>query len=220
MPHLDPAVPSVRTVVEQYRTEKMPRRASTQHGYLSWLNNYILPEWGDGARTNAQARPAELWLQTLTLSPKSKAHIRGLMRIRWDYAMWAGHVPTQRNPMELVTVKGATLRTRKPRSLTAEQFRHLLVAFGDAVRFRTFAFVAVSLGLRVSEVLGLKWQDVNWLEKTITIERGVVRQIVDDVKSRHSAKTMAIDGELLEVLKHWHRLPSSPHLKTGYSLRL
>lgn len=71
--------------------------------------------------------------------------------------------------------------------------------------FRTFVLIAVSFGLRISEVLGLKWQDVNWLEKTINIERGVVKQIVDDVKSRHSAKTMVIDDVLLEVLKHWRQ---------------
>lgn len=54
-------------------------------------------------------------------------------------------------------------------------------------------------------MLGLKWSDVNWLEKTMSIERGVVRQIVDDLKPRHSAKTMAIDDELLEVLTHWRQ---------------
>lgn len=205
MPQPKTAVATVKRLVEQYKTEKMPRRASTQRSYESWLNNYVLPNWGDVPLTNAQARPVELWLQSLKLSPKSKLHIRGLLRVLWDYAMWAGHVPTTRNPMELVSVKGATHRTRKPRSLTAEQFRQLLTAFSDDVCFRTFVLIAVSFGLRISEVLGLKWQDVNWLEKTINIERGVVKQIVDDVKSRHSAKTMVIDDELLEVLKHWRQ---------------
>jgi hypothetical protein len=27
-------------------TEKMPERASTKRGYLIWVNNYILPRWG------------------------------------------------------------------------------------------------------------------------------------------------------------------------------
>ena len=47
----------------------------------------------------------ELWLQTLGLAPKSRAELRGLLRILWEFAMWRGDVATQRNPMELVTVK-------------------------------------------------------------------------------------------------------------------
>jgi len=205
MPQSKAEALTVNALVKQYKAEKMPRRASTQRSYESWLNNYVLPHWGDAPLTDAQARPVELWLQSLKLSPKSKLHIRGLLRVLWDYAMWAGHVPTARNPMELVSVKGTTHRTRKPRSLTAQEFQQLLSSVGDDVCFRTFVLIAVSFGLRISEVLGLKWQDVNWLEKTINIERGVVKQIVDDVKSRHSAKTMVIDDGLLDVLKHWRQ---------------
>ena len=49
----------------------------------------------------------------------------GLIRALWDFAMWRGDVPTQRNPMELVTIKGATRRVRRPRSLTVEEFQQL-----------------------------------------------------------------------------------------------
>jgi len=63
-----------------------------------------------------------------------------------------------------------------------------------------------ALSLRISELLGLQWSDVDWLGKTLRIERGVVKQIVDDVKSSHSAKTMAIADELLEVLKLWRQV--------------
>ena len=34
--------------------------------------------------------------------------------------MWRGEVPAQRNPMELVTIKGATKKTR---NLTVEEFQ-------------------------------------------------------------------------------------------------
>jgi len=37
--------------------------------------------------------------------------------------MWRGEVPAQRNPMELVTIKGATKKTRQPRNLTVEEFQ-------------------------------------------------------------------------------------------------
>jgi integrase len=201
----DRATPTVRTLVEQYRTEKMPARASTRRGYETWLDNHVLPRWGDSGLTDLQARPVELWMQSLSLAPKSKLHIRGLLSILWDYAMWRGDVPTQRNPMELVTIKSASQRVHKPRSLTAEQFKSLMETLGNNASWRTMLLLAVSFGLRISEVLGLKWKDVDWLGKTIRIERGVVKQIVDDVKSSCSARTMVCADELLEVLKVWRQ---------------
>jgi integrase len=41
------------------------------------------------------------------------------------------------------------------------------------------------------------------LNKTLRIERGIVKQIVDSVKTKASARTMVIADELLEVLKVW-----------------
>jgi len=49
-------------------------------------------------------------------------------------------------------------------------------------------------------VLGLKWKDVDWLGKTVSIRRGVVKAVVD-VKCRHSARNMACADELLDILK-------------------
>lgn len=97
---------TVNSLTTLYRAEKMPQRYSTRRGYERWLRNYILPRWGEQPITEMQARPIELWLQSLPLAPKSKAHIRGMLRVLWDYAMWRGDVSTQRNPVELVTVRG------------------------------------------------------------------------------------------------------------------
>jgi integrase len=104
-----------------------------------------------------------------------------------------------RNPIDLVVVKGATTRVRKPRSLTVEQFQKLNALLKEP--FRTIALVSVCLGLRVSELLALRWQDVDWLGAKLNIERGIVTQIVDDVKTDSSRKSLTIDEELLEVLE-------------------
>src|SRR6266849_9742138 len=126
-----------------------------------------------------------------------------MLSILWDYAMWRGDVPTQRNPMELVRIKGANKRLRKPRSLTPEEFHALMEALAGDVCSRTMLLLAVSFGLRISEVLGLKWKDVDWLGKALRIERAVVKQIVDDVKTSCSARSMVIADELLVTLKQW-----------------
>ena len=196
-------VPTVSELVEQCRVEKMPERPSTKRGYETYLKNHIVPRWGNVAITDMKPRAVELWLGTLQLAPKSKVHIRGLLRLLWDYAMYSEAVPVHRNPMELVRIKAASRPVRLTRSLTVEQFHKLLDAIGDEPRWRTMLLIAVSFGLRISEVLGLKWKDVDWLNKTVTIERGVVKQIVGDVKSRGSARKMSCAEELIELLSRW-----------------
>ncbi len=198
---LSSAVPTVNTLVEQYRAEKMPIRSDTRRSYEVWLSNHIIPKWGDCALPDVQARPVELWIESLTLAPKSKVHIRGVLSILWDFAMWRGDVPTERNPMELVTIKGATKRTRKPRSLTVDEFQRFVRHLDEP--FRTMALICVCFGLRISEALALKWSDVDWLNGRLRVERGIVCQIVDDVKTSESRRTLHIDKDMLDTLKLW-----------------
>jgi integrase len=150
-----------------------------------------------------QARPVELWLHTLKLSPKSRVHIRALLHVLWDYAMWRGDTPTQRNPMELVTIRGATRRMRPPRSLTVEDFQRFVKELKEP--FYTMALICVCFGLRISECLALKWRDVDWSNGKLNVERGIVRQQVDDVKTIYSQRQMSINREVLGVLKAGRR---------------
>ena len=153
--------PTVTTLIEQYRAEKMPTRLDTNRGYESWIRVHILPKWGNKSITDLQARPVELWLESLPLAPKSRTHIRGILSSLWNFAMWKQDIPMQVNPISLVRVKGASKRLRQPRSLTVEQFRLLLSHLEEP--FGTMALVCICFGLRISECLALRWSDVDWL---------------------------------------------------------
>jgi len=177
----------------------MPSRRSTARVYRSFLSNHILPKWGDTAIQAVQPRPVELWLRDLPLSPKSKTHVRSLMHGLLEFAMWSGVLDINRNPMSLVQNKGATRRVRKPRSLTVEEFTSLLKELREP--FATMAIVSVCLGLRISETLALQWADVDWLNSQIHVRRGIVNQIVDDVKTEGSARAFTLTSDLLERLK-------------------
>jgi integrase len=110
----------------------------------------------------------------------------------------------QVNPISLVTIKGASKRVRQPRILTVEQFRLLVTHLREP--FNTLALMCVCFGLRISEALALKWADVDWLNGTLRVERGIVQQIVDDVKTDDSRRTLTIASELLGVLKIWKQI--------------
>ncbi|MCU1271140.1 MAG: site-specific integrase [Acidobacteriaceae bacterium] len=193
--------PTVNLLVEQYRAEKMPQRLDTNRGYESWIRVHILPRWGQNLITDLQARPVEMWLESLPLAPKSRTHVRGILSSLWNFAMWKQDIPTQVNPISLVTVKGASKRIRQPRSLTVEQFR--LLASHLKKPFNTMALLCVCFGLRISECLALRWSDVDWLNSKLRVERGIVEQNVDDVKTPESQQSLYIAAEILDVLKLW-----------------
>jgi integrase len=199
---------TVRSVIERYEAERMPSRPSTARVYRCFLKNHILPKWGDTGIRAVQPRPVELWLRELPLSPRSKTHVRSLMHGLVEFAMWAGLLDISRNPVSLVRNIGATRKVRKARSLTAEQFHALLKELHEP--FATMAFISVCLGLRISEALALRWADVDWLGSKLSVRRGIVNQIVGDVKTQGSAKTFNLAGELMERLKIWKQSSEFP----------
>lgn len=192
---------TVRSVIAKYEAERMPTRHTTARVYRSFLNNHILPMWGETEIQAVKPRPVELWLRELPLSPKSKTHVRSLMHALVEFAMWAGMLEVSRNPISLVQNAGATQKVRKARSLTVEQFQVLLKELHEP--FATMALLSVCLGLRISEALALKWADVDWLGSRLSVRRGIVEQVVGDVKTQGSARTFALTSELLERLRMW-----------------
>ncbi len=153
--------PTVLNIAEQYRIEKLSKlRYSTQMANSSWLDRHILPRWGELPITDLQPRPVELWLESLPLAPKTRGHLREVLHRLVDFAMWCGAVPVGVNPISLVTVRGASKRKKQPRSLTVEEFHALSKHLSEP--FKTMVLLQLCLGLRVSELLALRWRDVDW----------------------------------------------------------
>jgi len=85
--------------------------------------------------------------------------------------------------------------------LTVDEFQTFIRQLAEP--FRTMALLCCCLGLRISECLALRWSDVDWLDGKLLVERGIVCQQVDDVKTAESRKKMTIDRELLTDLQTW-----------------
>ena len=56
----------------------------------------------------------------------------------------------------------------------------------------------------------LRWSDVDWLNGLLRVERGIVEQNVDDVKTDESRKSLAVADELLTRLKVWKQTTEFP----------
>ena len=63
--------------------------------------------------------------------------------------------------------------------------------------------VAQCLGLRVSEISALQWEDLDIEGRQLLVQRSVVNGRVDDVKTEYSHDHVPIHESLLKVLLAW-----------------
>jgi integrase len=176
---------------------------STAKGYLNILNRYLRPRWGDMRLTDVRPAAVQDWFNRLSVAPKSRAHIRGLMRRLFEKAMLWEMFDVQRNPIDLVEIKGVSKRTRVPTVLTNQQFHAVLERLHDPQR--TMVMIALCTGLRVSEILALQWGDFDFEQATIRVTRAVVNGRVNDVKTEYSADCLPLDSALASMLDSWHK---------------
>jgi integrase len=147
-------------------------------------------------------------------APKTKAHIKNVLHILHDAAMLWEYIPVQRNPMSLIRIEGADRRQKEPIVLTMAEFRRLLAEI-KCEPHRTMVLVAACLGLRISEVLGLRWQDLDWIRGEVKIRRGVVNGVTDDTKTPASKQQLPFDAAVISALKSW-RLQASFAAESDY----
>jgi integrase len=139
----------------------------------------------------------EAWLKTLPLARGTRAKIRNIMSalyshaIRWEWA--------EGNP--ITSVRQSAKREKIPEILTVKELIDLLAAIPEP--FRTAVFLDGSSGLRVGELLGLKWEDVDFDRNVIHIRRSVVKQRIGPPKTEASQKPVPMDTELANSLWLW-----------------
>src|SRR5437899_6485461 len=63
--------------------------------------------------------------------------------------------------------------------------------------------LAISTGVRLSELFALKWLDFNWEALTVLVRRAIVDGVVGEVKTKYSQSGLPLDPALAEILFTW-----------------
>lgn len=194
---LQVANPKFGAVIERYQREELPERFSTRVSYRSLLKKWIQPKWGDNLLSEIHALEVEHWLKSLPLAAKTRANLRNLMHVLFECARRWELVNV--NPIELVRQSGR--RQRVPRRLTIEELRRLLTQLEQP--YNTMVILAACLGLRVGEILGLQWGDVDLLNATLTVRRSVYQYHVGPAKTPYSEAALPLALEVVSALGNW-----------------
>jgi len=177
--------------------------------YLCVLK-HIRARWGDTHISRVKPAVAQEWLKAIKLAPKTKGHLKALMHRLFEKAMLWEMIDLQRNPMELVEIKGISKRLKKPLVLTVEQFYMVLDLLPQP--YRMMVIVAQCLGLRAEEVLALHWSDVDFKRQVIRVTRAVVHGRVKTVKTEYSEDELPLDPPFAAILLDWKTRSSESEL--------
>jgi integrase len=196
---------TVEQLVAHYKERELPedglkKTFSTACIHRSNLKTWIVPRWGSYRLADVKTTALEDWLGLLSLAPGTKAKIRNIMHALFNHALrheWLG-----RNPITLL--RQSAKRQRVPDVLEVDEIKALLSGLREPMR--TMVFLAASTGLRISELLGLKWGDFDFDALEIHLSRAVVDQVVGDMKTEASRKSIPLDAGLAEVLLDWRAL--------------
>jgi len=160
--------------------------------------------WGASLLREVKPYPVQEWLRKLAVAPKTRSHIRGLMYRLFEKAMLWELIPLERNPMSLVELRGVSKRMKPPRILTEEEFGALL---NELVHpYRSMVLLAGCTGLRVSEVMGLRWTGINFEALAMEVREGYARSKVTKLKSECSQDELPLDPDVASILLEWKRL--------------
>jgi integrase len=71
-------------------------------------------------------------------------------------------------------------------------------------------------GLRIGEIIGLQWQDIDFYQKLILVQRNITRGKITSPKSRSSNRHVRMTSQLAEVLKQHKTRMAEKTLKQGW----
>ena len=189
-------------VEKTYIPVVMPLMAkSTQERSEGVIKNYLIPAFGKLCLRDLTTLTVQRYFSNMAssiLAHESRDKIKDVLSSVLGSAVEYGLLV--KNPVEGIRLPAQRRGRRRDKPyLTPAQFDELLALIPEP--YATMVFVAIYTGLRVSELVGLRWNDVH--ENGITIDERCCRGDWGAPKSDASNATIAVNPCVVERI---HRL--------------
>ena len=199
---------------------KIKVRPSSHQTYKGYIDNHIKPNIGNipleklttmdlqkfyrKLLTKGRVERIESKEQPKGLSAKTVRNINQVISSAMDLAVAQKIITTNpTNACELPKVEHQEMQT-----IPAEQ-RQAFLQEAKATGVYEMYYIELATGLRRGELLGLKWQDIDWKNGIIKVRRQVARvngEIVEaPLKTKNSYRTVSISPQAMEVLREQKR---------------
>lgn len=205
----DPDTSSCKYLLEKLLAEYIRMKdnhqlsPSTLRGYKSVILGNLIPYFGKYLVKDVTPAMIKDWLASFDTTSKTVRNNLSILRALFIEAI--NHELIEKNPMERIdSTKVAKKMGKKsdymPNPFTEEEKEIIInTAKGQFKNLLQFCFWA---GLRTSELIALKWEDVNFKNKVINIKRGKVEGEENSTKNKYSIRQIILLPKALEALKN------------------
>lgn len=189
---------------------------TTRERYQGLINSHIIPEIGHIKLSKIKTSDIQNFINQKSCSGRLDGKPGGLakstvkqiyviLKAALDQATAPGEKLLHYNPADYVSLP--KVHKKKPRKVyTSEAIKEFFELAKQRTRLYPAFVLAVTMGLRRSEILGLRIKDINLENGFIKIEQTTVRtnngvQVKEFPKTHHSNRTIPIPDSIVPILK-------------------
>ena len=186
-------------------------KPSSMQTYQTLFKCQIVPYLGEVKIQELTPAMLDKWLrelQKLGLSYNTISATHAFIHNALNYAVYPAQLISS-NPAAYIKVpKNAPRNVIKRHIITPERFKALLDKYSFGTPFYIPFLLLYHTGMRIGEVLGLSWSDIDFAEKRITLH-WQIRYIskrgfyLTTLKTESSKRYILIDDYLLSELQRW-----------------
>ena len=198
---------TLREFLAEWLQTVLSSNSKGTHINYSWtVRKRILPHMGDINLMDLRPDRIQRFYQRLQNEGASNHAVRvthKTLRVALNHAVKLGLIG--RNPCSGTTPPKPEQTEMK--FYDDHQIKHLLKTAREIEdRFYSLYFIAIHTGMRLSELIGLKWEDVNWDLSTIQVKRQIMHlkgggYLFTEVKSKSGNRSIILGKQALEILK-------------------
>lgn len=195
-------------------------KRSTYSTYRFTVYARVIPHLGRHILQDLRPRDVDLLFQALAAAGMSHGTIsltKTVLSVALKYAVYPGEL-IKTNPVTGLSIPRSAPKKKVKRSvITAEQF----AAIPTTARYYPALKIMYHTGMRISEVLGLTWDDIDFTTGRIRIERQrMPRGYFDTPKTESSARTIYVDVVLLTYLRALRATHAKDEMQRGEAYQL
>ncbi|MEA3353138.1 MAG: site-specific integrase [Campylobacterota bacterium] len=186
---------------------KSERKEDTHKDYLGILNNHIKDILGSKRIDEVKASDIKQWQTDLIeikgLSASRVKTCRKVLNMMYSDAMDDDLL--EKSPLSRVSAP--TIIAPEIQPFTPEEALTIIHNAQDQIQ--NFVALAFFTGARSGEMLGLKWEDIDFARKEITIKRSIKMGKVGKTKTPYSVRTIDMIDSLVPFLESQYQLTGS-----------